>query len=628
MKRIFASRKKVEEVEMVEMVEEVRAKRRSRYSGIVRVVLVVMVLFLAQASVCPQARKPVSPLLITEVMPDPDPPVGLPPYEFAEWYNPGPDTLNLAGWKWAVGEKAGEARVGKVDTGGEGVSKIGPGEYVIVCGKTAAAALNTFGKVVVVDPFPTLRNSGDRLTLMDPDGRIVHTIYYSSDYYTDALKANGGWSLELADLTSPCSDNAYLPSIDPSGGTPGSVNSVVMKVPAGIPPILLRTGLYGPDLFFCLFSGPLAIDPAVHDYTCLLQPGGLPAETFPSPCYGFPGLFFRIPELADQNQMYSLEIAGSILSCRGEPVITGPVAFSLPIAPDSAGIVINEIMFDPGSGNPEWIELFNRGTVTVDLQKLIIARASPDETVIGFSDQQQWSFLLFPGEYAVMTPSFRQMIRVYPDMDPGSLAERSDFPSLTNDESVLILFDADQHVVDRAIYDPEWHYPYLDETTGVSLERIDPDASGLLQSNWFSASSNYSTISTISTISTSSCTPGRLNSQSLNHTSPSLTTPHFSLLNSHIYVNTLSDPEPIVLHYTFPEAGWFCSLTVFDSRGRVIREVLRLELAGLEGVMTWDGLDREAKQVSDGIYLLVAEYRHPSGKSGRWKRACGVVRVH
>jgi hypothetical protein len=222
------------------------------------------------------------------------------------------------------------------------------------------------------------------------------------------------------------------------------------------------------------------------------------------------------------------------------------------------------------------------------------------------------------------------MIRLYPDIDPGSLAERSDFPSLANNESMLILLDQSQRIIDRAIYNPDWHYPYLDETTGVSLERIDPDASGLLQSNWFSASSTPSIPEYRDRrfAPAFSCTPGLPNSQSLNHTSPPLNKPHFSLQKSHVYANTLSDPEAIVVHYTFPESGWFVSLTVFDSRGRVIRKVWPLELAGLEGSMAWDGLDREAKQVPDGIYLIVVEYRHPLGISGRWKRGCGVVRVH
>ncbi len=579
---------------------------------VVMVVVVVVVVFPAGASASPQARKPVCPLLISELMPDPDPPAGLPPFEYAEWFNAGTDTVDLQGWRWVVGESVEEAREARVN---QGIS-LGPGEYLIVCSRTALASFSSLGRSLVLESFPVLRNSGDRVTLVDPEGRISHTVYYSPDLIPDAIKRNGGWSLELSDTGSPCPESAWMPSADPRGGTPGQSNSLHTDFMEEPSVQLLRAGFYDSGRLFCLFSGSLAYDPSVHDYSCILQPGDRVLQPTGSPVYGFPGLFFTLPVDLDENRIYTLEIEGIVVSCQGSPATLPPVQFAVPRQPDSAGIVINEIMFDPGSGNPEWIELFNRGTVTVDLQKLIMARASPDGTVIGFSDRQPWSFLLFPGGYAVMAPSFRQMIRVYPDMDPGSLAERSDFPSLANDESVLILFDADQQVIDRAIYDPDWHYPYLDETTGVSLERIDPDASGLLQSNWFSASSG------------SSCTPGRLNSQSLNRASPPLTTPHIALLNSPLYVSTLSEPEPLVVHYTFPEPGWFCGLSVYDSRGSLVCEPLPFSLAGLQGVMTWDGLDGQSRQVPDGIYLLVARYRHPSGKMGRWKKACAVVRVH
>ena len=69
-------------------------------------------------------------LLISEIMFDPDPPVGLPVYEYVEWYNPGGDTVDLTGWQWAVGDK-----VRRVASG-----RIGPGGYVIVCPLAAAPA--------------------------------------------------------------------------------------------------------------------------------------------------------------------------------------------------------------------------------------------------------------------------------------------------------------------------------------------------------------------------------------------------------------------------------------------------------------------------------------------------------
>ncbi len=582
--------------------------------------------------------------MISELLFDPSPPVGLPEAEYVEWYNPGPDTVELRGWQWAVGEEAGRVKGVKIV---EGV-RMAPGEYIVVCGKGAAEALRPFGRVLVLDPFPALKNTGDRLTLLDPEGREVHSVAYSSDSYTDALKADGGWSLELADLKNFCSDSAWVVSDDPSGGTPGRANSRSLTLASPEAPVLLRAGLYDPQTIFVLFSGPLKPGLDMNNYAARLQPGGWVAEAAPPARYGFPGLFFRLPAGLADTTVYSLELSGAPCGCGGAGALLRLAGFSLPREPDSAGVVINEVMFDPGTGNPEWVELFNRGTKTVELNGMILARADTSGSVISFSNSQELPFLLFPGSYAVLTASISGLKKNYPDMDPVFVCGRPDMPALSNSASRLILLDGNQRVIDQAAYDPDWHYPYLEETKGVSLERIRPDVSGLEMSSWFSAGRlrdqetgrprDQETVrpGDQETVRLGDGgTPGYRNSQylintspPLNNTSQYLTTPHFSLQTPHLYAGSLADPVPVLVRYTFPERGWFCGLEVFDQRGARVRVAAPFDLAGVEGVMQWDGLDEMNRLVPDGIYLLVAEFRHPSGKTGRWKKACGVVRVH
>lgn len=544
-------------------------------------------------------------LLISEIMYDPDPPVGLPPYEFAEWYNASGDTVDLAGWQWVVGDKVRLAESGRIP----------PGGFVIVCSPAAAPAFRAFGQVIAMESFPALRNTGDRLTLINPAGIAVHTVDYSPDQFTDALKVSGGWSLELADPSQYCSPAAWLPSVDPSGGTPGRANSQQVAISPAEPPMLIRAAGYDDQRFILLFSGTLNPGLDVNNCTCTLMPGMIYAQAAPAPEYGIPGLFFHFPDGLNQGLIYTAELNGMVDDCSGQKARLRPVSLGFPSQPDSAGVVITEIMFDPRTDQTEFVEVYNRSERVIDLKDLILARADAQGAITSFSDQQVLSYWLFPEGYAVFTGDAKLFNKAWPLADPAVVAARTDMPSLTNEESQLILMDRNQKQLDVVIYSPDWHYPYLEESKGVSLERIDFDASGTDRSNWFSASS-----------SSGGSTPGLKNSSALNP--PLINSQHFSIDPSIGYTAISPDPVQVVVSYRFENPGWFMRMNIFDRGGLPVRELFSFALAPVEGFVCWDGLDAAQRLVPDGIYLIVVDFYHPSGKKGRWKRACAIVRAY
>jgi len=542
---------------------------------------------------------------ISEIFFDPEPSVGLPSYEFVEWYNSGADTVNLAGWQWAVGDK-----VKRVASG-----RIAPGAFAIICSPAAAAAFSTLGPVIAIESFPALKNSGDRLTLLDPTGKVNHTVEYSPDQFTDVLKANGGWSLELTDYSQYCNPMAWVPSVDPSGGTPGRANSQQFTVPPADPPRLIRAAGYDDDRFVLLFSGTLNPEMPVNNYACLINPGTIGVTPVASPEYGFPGLFFMYPGGLDPELTYTVEISGSVNDCAGQEAVLREVPFGYPAQPDSSGVVISEILFDPRSGQTEFVELYNRSAKMVDLKEMVIARADGEGTITGFSDHQDVSYWLFPGSYAVFTPDGKLFGKGWPQADPAVISERADMPSLTNEESLVILLDRSQQVIDVAGYSPGWHYPYLDETKGISLERIDFSLRGTDRSNWFSASA-----------ASGGSTPGARNSAE--GKSVPLTDQQFTIDPVAGYAATSTDPVQLTVRYRFDDPGWFMKMKVFNNAGMPVKELFPYGTAATEGIVTWDGLDGGQRVVPDGIYLVVADYYHPSGKKGRWKKACAVVRAY
>jgi hypothetical protein len=542
-------------------------------------------------------------LIISEILYDPDPAVGLPPFEYVEWYNSGADTVDLAGWQWVVGDKARRIAGGRVS----------PGGYLIVCAPAAAPAFRHYGATAGLESFPALRNTGDRLTLVNPEGVAVHTVEYSPNQFNDALKSSGGWSLELTSPADYCNPAAWAASADPSGGTPGRANSQLVRPPEAGPPMLVRAADDDGQRFVLLFSGTLDPGISMYNYACRLSPGDWDATPVAPPGYGVNGLYFTRPAGINPDQVYTITLEGTVAGCSGSEALLRPVLFGTPAEPDSAGILITEILFDPADGQTEFVEVFNRSGRVAETAALILARADAGGKILGFSDAQELPFWLFPGCHAVLTADAAKFARAWPDADPGIIVSRPDMPSLTNSESQLILMDRNQKVLDVAAYSPEWHYPYLEATQGVSLERISLAAPGTDRANWFSASAaaGYST-------------PGQENSCRLS--TPSILPQGLTLDLSTGFSESPSDPVRMNAAYRFEEPGWFLRMMVYNAEGQPVREIFPFALAGKEGSVGWDGLDGLQRLVPEGICLVVADFYHPSGKKGRWKRAWPLIR--
>ena len=138
-------------------------------------------------------------ILITEIMFDPDPQIGLPGSEYLELYNRSADTIFLDSWVLAVGSKEVTIPDFSLD----------PGSFALLIPETKYDEFSYMGvNLVPIDKWPALRNGGQDLTLSSGNGQIIHFATYHPSMYNDKLKQDGGWSLELADINSPCSKDA------------------------------------------------------------------------------------------------------------------------------------------------------------------------------------------------------------------------------------------------------------------------------------------------------------------------------------------------------------------------------------------------------------------------------------
>ena len=169
-------------------------------------------------------------LVVNEIMYEPlaDPYDGLPDQpEYVEILNVSTRTVTLSGLrKTRQPDERGDADTLFV---GADHTAVEPGAYaVLYSGPSLHDAFP--GATFATHPVSALalRNEGDRIRILRPDGIIVEDLRYDPGWHHPRLAISRGISLERIDPRGPSSksDN-WTTSVAPGGGTPGRDNSVM-----------------------------------------------------------------------------------------------------------------------------------------------------------------------------------------------------------------------------------------------------------------------------------------------------------------------------------------------------------------------------------------------------------------
>ncbi len=157
-----------------------------------------------------------------------------------------------------------------------------------------------------------------------------------------------------------------------------------------------------------------------------------------------------------------------------EELSNNSTAFSVSAGYRERTMLINEIMYSPQGGMPEWIELINNSSDTIPASGWKISDAG---TVKASFLPVQRSIL--PYDYVVVTTDTVSFKSFYSNSPQLFLAS---FSSLNNSGDAVVLYDRNNTVIDTLYYSPSWG-----GGTGISLERIDTSLSSLHQLNWKSS---------------------------------------------------------------------------------------------------------------------------------------------
>lgn len=410
-------------------------------------------------------------ILITEIMYDLDGADS--PNEFVEIFNPSEtDSLDLTGW--TIRDRSS---TDALNDSGYGL-KIPPlshglileGDYSFLSGIYLDIIPENTVLIKVDDSsIGNGLSASDSLFLQDSTGAVLETLGWE-DWVQD------GFSLERLRYHVENSASNWSPSID-SLGTPGSVNSVL---PDSID--FAMTGLsISPETISNIESATIfgtvanvglnEAEPEIHVYV----DGEFYTNEFPGNIAELDTAEFELEIGPFGSGIHTILVTisadGDTNTGNNEESVTVGVRYEF------RTFVLNEFIPRPASGFPEFVEIVNISSDTIDLENWRITDSNAG-TNYGLD-----SVNIQPQGFMVIAADSTLADSV-PDGVPY-LVPAGGFPALNNSGDEVRIFDPFDTLIDSLAYTTDWGI-----SQGVSLEKYYINDSSHIQSNWAASTSS------------------------------------------------------------------------------------------------------------------------------------------
>lgn len=249
-------------------------------------------------------------------------------------------------------------------------------------------------------------------------------------------------------------------------------------------------------------------------------------------------------------------------------------------------LVFNEIMYEPETGNAEFVELYNTSSDSIQVGGMDLKIGTKEKVKLSSS-----TFIVPPQEYFVLA-SDSSIYKKYVWLNKNRSRVSSSL-SLSNEGNSLIVKDLFGTTLDSLVYSPAWHNRNFLVTKNKSLERLNPVFNSNDKSNWSTSVANEG------------ATPGKQNSIfTQNTTSDSKVT---------ISPNPFSPDNDgfedfAVINFNLPYKLSQIQIKVFDSQGRLVRTLVENRPAASNTSVIFNGLDDNGRALRIGIYILLIEF--------------------
>jgi hypothetical protein len=565
-----------------------------------KIYLLILLLF---ASFIGKAQVNRYDVIIDEIMADPNPAVQLPSAEYIELKNRSSIAINLGGWSLSSVSS---------NSGPFPSVILKPDSFVIVTSISNVNLFTKYGNVIGLSSFPPIVNTGTTLSLHSSNGRVIHSVSYTNTWYDNSVKSSGGWSLEMIDCNNPCSGiSNWKASIDDKGGTPGHKNSVDGLNSDQTPPKLIRSYALDSVTLIAVFNEPLDSTSASVSDNYLLS-GGIKVQSAQCNPPLFNSVYVLLSSPLSRNSIYELT-AKKVSDCSGNEIgIYNTCRTGIAIEATNEDIRINEVLFNPRPQAYDYIEIFNSSRSIIDASKLYIAKRDGTNQLSSVKKLSDSTLPIFPGDYFAITENQLSLEKEYLVKNPDNVIELTSLPSFPDTKGDIVLMNSKGNMIDELSYSSDWQFPLISNPQGVALERIDPFAKTQSKNNWHSASST-----------SGYGTPTYMNSQ---YKEAQQVNAELSYSSKAFSPDNDGINDFLRISYKMDEQGYVANLYIFDSKGRMVRYLIKNNLLGLQGSFTWDGLDDLGKSLSQGPYVILTEIFNLQGKKRQWKEVVSVVR--
>lgn len=234
-------------------------------------------------------------------------------------------------------------------------------------------------------------------------------------------------------------------------------------------------------------------------------------------------------------------------------------------------VAINEIMYNPATGEPEWLELRRNFALPQFPAMYVIIT---DDTLYIASDSTT---------YRIITGSSSDSAKLDQTYSLTNCVYSYGLPTLHNTGDAIYLYDQNNNLLDSVQYLPAWG-----EEKGRSLERI-LSASLSQAANWRMSTNVLG------------ATPGKANSVQgqiafTNHTIQVTPQPFYPSKQAQL---------SIACTFTVPTSQITC--TLYDLKGRKLIRLLNLSTDSYQGLFLWDAKNEYKNKVSSGNYVALIE---------------------
>lgn len=533
-------------------------------------------------------------IVINEVMPAPRAGNSLPNAEYVEIMNTSDKPIFIGGLQLANSRRQAQIPSYSLDSG----------EILILCSRTHVPLFTKHGRVIGLSNWPSLLNSGDKIRLLSASGEVLDSLNYTTASFGGSSFASGGYSLEIANPFLEC----YLPnnlktSQAPERGTPGKQNSVFDPSPDLTPLQFVESLVLNDSLVVLRFNKTL--QPTLSNLMLETEPRISIQKINIGPQSN--ELLVRLDQTLSEKILYKVSIK-NLRDCTGNLLEENQkITFVKPSTADLADIVINEVLFNPRTGAPKFVEIYNASEKYINLKDWKLANLD-DGVIANRRAVVQYDMIISPKTYLAFTTDRETLKREYPKGVDRHFVEMS-LPSYPIQAGNVVWLNPDESIQEIFSYHESIHHRLLKEKKGVSLERSSPWIPTSDPNNWKSASA-----------SEGFATPGYRNSTVFEPVSEA----GFTVDPKVFSPDGIGEQRYTSISYTLDKAGITGSIFIYSAGGMLIREICQNAILGNLGIYTWDGTDQTGRRVRPGYYVVWIELFDLNGNIQQIKKPVAV----